>query len=263
MLDSLLQELKVLAILLAAALILILVDSRGFLNFPKGLIQDVTSPIQYGLYKSSLAVGKQFEFIFLARRAAQENKALTEQLASALSDNAQLRRSLAEAQAEVDQQNTLAPKSFTLIPARPIGISRYLTIDKGSDDGFKVGMPVVYKDNYIGEITSLSSKKSDILLSSDPDSKISAYVADKDGKAQGVLTGQFGSEALMDEILHQEPVQVGDLVYSQGTESNIPRGLVLGSVSRVLGKDTDVFKQAIVKPVFDITNLDLVFVITD
>ncbi len=222
----------------------------------------MTSPIQYGLYKSSRGITKQFEFIILTRKVSQENKALTEQLAQVLSENANLRKKLNETQAFADQQ-VLSAQTFNLVATRPIGMTRYLILDKGSDDGFKVGLPVVYKDSYLGKINFVSAKRSEVMLSSDPDSHIAAYVADNNGKAKGVLNGQFGSEMVLDKILHEEPLTENDLVYSEGSELEIPRGLVLGQVSQVLGKDNGVFKQAKIKPMFDLANLDVVFVIKD
>ena len=221
----------------------------------------MTIPVQYGLYRSSLAVGNQFRFIFFARRAVQEYKALTEQMATLLSENSQLRKKLSETEAQLQQQNTLSPQEFNLISARPIGISRYLIIDRGSDDGIAVNQAVLYKDTYLGKIKEVSSKKSKVLLSSDPDSKISGFASNQSGQAKGILVGQFGSEQVLEKILHQEPIQKNDLVYTEGTEEQIPRGLILGKVEDVIVKDNEVFKQAKVKPVFDITSLDVVFIV--
>ena len=186
---------------------------------------------------------------------------MTEQLATLLSENSQLRKKLLETEAQLQQQNSLNPQEFDLTSARPIGINRFLLIDKGTDDGLAVNQAVIYKDNYLGKIVEVSSKKSKVLLSSDPDSKISSYAANEVGKAKGILTGQFGSELLLDKILHQEQIKKDDLVYTEGTEEEIPRGLVIGKVEEVIVKDTDVFKQAKVLPVFDIRNLDVVFVV--
>lgn len=263
MFESLLSDAKSFIFLVILALILTLVDSLGFLNLPKSFVQYITTPIQYGLYKTSNNVIKQFDFIILARRAAQENKALKEQLAQILSDNAQLKKKLAETEGFLNQQNALNPQTFTLAAARPVGITRYLLIDKGSDDGLKINQAVIYKDNFIGKIKEVSPKKASVMLTTDPDSKISAYISSNEGRAKGVLLGQFGSEILFDKILHEEPVKVGDLVYTEGTEVEIPRGLVLGQVFEVNSNDNGVFKQAKVKSVFDTSDLDVVFVITN
>jgi len=254
---------KIFFLLTLASIILIFFDSFRFFDIPKSLLQNVTVPVQFGLYKSSQAVGRQFEFVLLARKSFQENKALNEQLAQVLSENADLRRRLAETQGFLDQQKSLDPRTYDLVPARPISISRYLIIDKGSSDGLKVGQPVVYKDTYVGQIKDISPKSSSVIFPSDPDSKLAAFVSSKDGRARGILSGQFGSDMLMDKVLHSEPVKQGDLVYSEGTEGNLPRGLVLGQVSDVMDRPNEIFKQAKVKSVFNISDLDIVFVITN
>ncbi len=261
--DAVFSDIRVFASTILISLLLLLFDSVGVFNFPKSLIQSLTSPIQYGLYKTSLGARRQFDFIFVARRTSQENKALTEQLAQVLSENAQIRKKLAETQGFVEQQKSLDPQTYNMVPARPIGVSRYLLIDKGSADGLKLGQTVVYKDNYIGRIKEINPKKSVVTLASDPDSKIAAFSSSIIGKARGVLIGQFGSEMLLDKILHQEVIAVNDLVYSEGTELEIPRGLVIGRVSEVDNRDNEIFKQAKVKPVFDLGSLDIVFVITN
>jgi cell shape-determining protein MreC len=50
-------------------------------------------------------------------------------------------------------------------------------------------------------------------------------------------------------------------VYSEGQESEIPRGLVLGQVAQVIEKDNEIFKSAKIKPVFDIADLEVIFII--
>jgi rod shape-determining protein MreC len=256
-------DLRLFVTFISASILLFILDYFGALNLPRSGVQMVAAPIQYGLYKTSLGVGRQFEFIILSRRASQENKALGEQLAQVLSENAQLRKKMAETQAFEDQQKMLSSQTFTYKAARPIGYTRYLLIDKGSDDGLKVGQSVVYKDNFIGQIKEVSPKKSQVMLPMDPDSHIAAFSSNEQGKAKGVLDGRYGSEMLLNKVLHEENIVKDELVYSEGTEVDIPRGLILGQVSEVLEKDNEVFKQAKVKPVFDVGNLEVVFVITN
>lgn len=263
MLAALLSNSRLFLLLTVTSLILLLTDNWGVLQFPKSVLQRVTIPIQYGLYKTNISLAKQFEFIILARRSAQEQKALREQLAQVLSENANLRKKLAEQESLLKQSQALNPETFQLLAARPIGISRFLLIDRGSEDGLKIGQAVVYRDNFLGEIKEVSAKKAQVRLTSDPDSRISAFVANPNGRARGVLSGQFGSEMSLEKILHQEPVSVNDLVYSEGSELAIPRGLILGMVTQVIDRDDQLFKTALVKPMFEVTSLDVVFVITE
>lgn len=261
MVKLLLNDIKLFLTLILVSALLILLDHLKMLNFPKSFIQTISVPIQYGLYKTSLNVSKQFEFVLSGRNASQKNKALNEQLALVLSENANLRKKLSEAQAFLSQEKSLDEEVFNLIPARPIGFSRFLIIDKGSEDGVRQNQAVVFKDNFIGLVKQVDPKKSKVTLASDPDSRISAFSQSDSGRAKGILLGQFGSEMLLDKILHEEPVAVFDLIYSAGQELEIPRGLILGQVTGVIEKETQVFKQAKVKPVFDIADLDVVFIV--
>lgn len=256
------SSLKQFLILLFISVIISLLDFKNLLVLPKASLQYLSSPIQYGLYKSSLIVTRQLDFIINARTAAKEKLALREQLAQILSENANLRRQLSETQAYLDQSKALDPQIYTYLPARPIGLSRYLKIDKGSEIGIKPGQAVVYKDNLLGEVIRVTPNQAEVLLISDPDSRIAAFSSNENGKAKGVLSGEFGSQMLLDKILHAELIAPKDLVYSEGTEGKFPRGLILGQVTSIDEKPNEVFKQAKVQPVFDLRDLDLIFVLT-
>lgn len=250
------------SVLVLLSLFLAVSDTTRLLDPPKALVQSITGPIQLGLYQIANDARRQLGFVFLARRASQEKAALEQQLAQVLSENAQLRKKMSELQAFSAQRDALSPSNFNLLPARPLGLATYLYIDRGETDGVKVGQVVVFRDTMLGRVVSAGPKKSAVQLLTDPNSHLAAFSQSSDGgKARGVLSGQFESEMLLDKILHQEPVMVGDLVYSEGSEVDIPRGLVLGTVSQVVNQDNQLFKQAKVRPVFDVTNLDLVFVV--
>lgn len=223
----------------------------------------ITNPISFGIYNTNQKLGKQFHFILQARFAAQENKALKEQTGQLFAENATLRKRLAETEAMLSQEKHLDPSNYNLFPVRPAGLGRYLKIDKGLTSGIRVGQAVVINDNFVGKIISVSSGASNVQLLTDPDSKVSAFSQNKDGKAKGVLIGQFGTDILLDKILHEEKINAGDIVYSEGLEEFLPRGLILGKVTQVLERENEIFKQAKVQPVFDIRDLELVFVIVE
>lgn len=238
-------------------------DSLGLLSLPKSSLATLTNPISEVLFKFRQTVSSQFYFISEARFAAQENKALRSQLADLFSENAELRSNLRELQTLIDQQNSLDLRTYNLTVARPIGLTRYLLIDKGSLDNIKVGQAVVFKNNLIGKIFSVSQRRANVQLISDPDFKISAFSLNQQGRAKGLIIGQFGTHLLMDKILHEEEIKPGDLVYSEGLEANLPRGLILGKVVAVNEVKNEVFKKAQVEPIFTISDLELVFIIGD
>lgn len=261
--SKVIPELKLFLFLIFLSLTIFFVDSLNLLNWPKKLTFYITNPVSFGIYNTNQKLARQFHFIFAARFAVQENKALKEQTGKLLAENAELRKKLLESNALLTQEKYLESVTFNLLPARPLGLSRYLKIDKGSSSGIKKGQAVVFESNYIGKIKNVSAKGANIELLTDPESKVSAFSLNKEGKAKGILLGQFGTELILDKILHEETIESGDLVYSEGLEEFLPRGLILGRVSQVLTRENEVFKQAKIDPIFDIGDLDLVFVILE
>lgn len=261
--ERIIPDIKVLLILIFFSLLIFILDTIKLLNLPKQALFYITNPISFGIYHTSKNISKQFYFIFSARFAAQENKALKEQVGQLFAENANLRKQLAETQALVSQGKALDPATYNLLPARPIGLGRYLKIDKGSSLGVQVGQAVVFEDNFVGKIEAVSSQTSSVQLLTDPDLKVAAFSQNKEGKAKGVLIGQFGTDILLDKILHEEKINIGDLVYSEGLEGFLPRGLILGKVTQVIDQENQVFKQAKVQSIFDIRDLDLVFVMEE
>lgn len=261
--DRILPHFQTFLILIVLSILILILDIFQLLSLPKSFLSYLTNPISFGLYQTNQRVGRQFSFLYNLRISSRENKALKEQIGQLLSENARLRKQLSETEGMLSQEKHLDPTTYNLLPARPIGISRYLKIDKGVSSGVKSGEAVVFNDNYIGKIVTVGEKSANIQLLTDPDSKVAAFSQGLEGKAKGVLVGQFGSEILFDKILHEEKINNGDLVYSEGTEGFLPRGLILGKVSQVSEQETQIFKQAKVQPNFDIRDLELVFVIAE
>ncbi len=261
--ERVIPNLKLFFILIFLSFAIFILDLNKFLAAPKGILSFVANPISSVFYQTGKKIGRQFYFVFQSRFAAQENKALKEQNGQLLSENALLRKKLAESEALISQEKHLDSTIYNMIPAHPIGIGRYLKIDKGISSGVKSGQAVVFNDNYVGKIVQVSEKASSVQFLKDPDSKVAAFSQGLEGKAKGVLIGQFGSDLMFDKILHEEKIKIGDLVYSEGTEGYLPRGLILGKVIQVMERENEVFKQAKVQLNFDVRDLELVFVIAE
>lgn len=258
---SLFGNARLFLLLCTVSLSLIFLDRINFLNLPKSAVQTVTIPIQYGVYKSGRLFLSQADFIFVARSLWNENIALKKQLIEVLLENAALQKKVFESSALISQKEAIDSQTYNLLPARIIAIDRFVSLDKGSTDGVSVGAPVIFKETFLGQVVSVSSKTSQVLTPFAPDSKIAVFSQSKEGRARGILVGQFGVEFLMDKILHQEVIAEGDLVYSEGTEGKLPRGLILGKVSKVIDKQNEVFKSARVSPLYKMEDLNLVFII--
>lgn len=159
--------------------------------------------------------------------------------------------------------------SYKTIPARIIGRSpstwhKQVIIDKGSNQGIKVGRGVVTERGVIGQIQKVSPFSSVIQLVYNPDWRMGVKIARLD--QYGVLSGNYPDHAFLQFITVDSDVQVGDEIVTSGVcidtdncpyPENFPVARVI-SVS----KDPNVV-DLVVKVEFgeDLTRLKEVFVL--
>ena len=66
----------------------------------------------------------------------------------------------------------------------------------------------------------------------------------------------------MDFIAQDEEISTGDLVISSGLEENIPRGLVIGEVSKINSDSNEIWKSVVIEPLVDFDDLIIVSVLS-
>lgn len=141
-------------------------------------------------------------------------------------------------------------------------INSYI-LDKGSDDGIKIGQVVVAMDGIaVGKIRQVFSKESELLLLSDNQSAIAAVIQNKE-TSQGIVEGQYGISMKMNLIPQNEKINHGDMVITSGIEQNIPRGLFIGQVDKVETNVNELFQSAVIYPAIDYKKLNIVMVIVE
>ena len=112
--DRVIPNLRLFLILVSISILFLIFDHYHLLIFPQRLVSYITNPISFGLYQTNKNIGSQFGFAFTLRASSQENKALKEQLGLLLSENARIRKQLAETQSVVSQQKYLDPSTYNL-----------------------------------------------------------------------------------------------------------------------------------------------------
>ena len=165
-----------------------------------------------------------------------------------------------ENQALRKQLEAPLPASMTFLPAKTLGLTRYLTIDKGEKDGVKPGMLVVSENILVGKIARVTSATADILLPTDPDSKIPAKTLKT--QARGLVIGQFGTQAILDRVVQAETLAVDDLVVTIG-EGGYGRDLLIGKINKINKIEVEPFQKATINPLVNYNQLDNVFVIME
>ena len=80
-------------------------------------------------------------------------------------------------------------------------------------------------------------------------------------KSQGVVIGEHGLSLKMELIGQNEVVKEGETVVTSGLEPTIPRGLVIGKISRVLAEPNSFFQTAFIQSLVKVDSLVVVSVL--
>ena len=108
-------------------------------------------------------------------------------------------------------------------------------LNKGSNSGFKKGMPVLDGLYLIGRITEVNYLSSRVLLINDLNSKIPVII-EPEGY-QAIMAGTGDDKALLDYLPTKNQVENGNVVYTSGSDGIFNRGIPIGKIQTV--DDTD------------------------
>ncbi len=153
------------------------------------------------------------------------------------------------------------------VGARVIGIRlgtvgrQLLTVDRGSDDGLAVMMPVVVAEGVVGRIHAVAAGTADVLVLTDLNSSIAVRVDRTRARANVRGLGKTDL-CRLDYALRTEDVIEGDPLVTSGTDGIFPRGLPVGKATQLDRRAHGLFQDARVIPAVDVTRLEEVLVIT-
>jgi rod shape-determining protein MreC len=107
-------------------------------------------------------------------------------------------------------------------------------IDKGSDDGLAVGMPVVTGAGLVGRLTQVTGSRSVVQLISDPDFELGIRLARSGEVGIGHGTGE-GEPFVVDEGINlSTEVRDRETISTSGlARSNFPGDIPIGRVARI------------------------------
>ena len=202
---------------------------------------------------------------FYLRGVRAENRQLKEQIEQMRLEQVRLSEDAAQARR---LQNLLAFKEQFIaktVAAQVIGssgsdLSRIVYIDKGEDSGIKRDMAVMTADGIVGKVLLVYPSESQVLLISDQSSGVGAIL--EKSRLQGVLRGAPNGEVTLERVMSDEQVQPGETVLTSGGDQIFPKGLAIGSVTKVApGKD--LFLNIKIKPAADLSKLEEVLVLVE
>ena len=137
-----------------------------------------------------------------------------------------------------------------VIARPPTGEYRILVLDKGAKDGVRQKMAVVSPKGLVGHVVQTARYASKTLLITDANSSVPAIV--QRTRANTIVKGQSSGTLKLKFLQRNEDVAFGDVVVTSGLGGIFPKGIVIGTVSRVTKEDFGVYQDAEVSPDVDL-----------
>lgn len=234
-------------------------------NFVDRTVLRVATPLQAGLTWLLGGADDALEGYVALRGAHEEARECRTQLSQAHAEvnalreagaeNARLKAVLGYVEESVDHE----------VVARVIGLNpspqfQSLRLNRGEDDGVRVGMPVVTPDGVVGQIVRAVGTSSDVMLLTDPASRIGGVVQRTRVRATVIGTGD-GHRLSLDFVRREDDVRDGDVVVTAGTDGVFPRGMRLGTVSGMQRPPVGMFLRANVEPAVELARVEEVLVV--
>jgi len=142
-----------------------------------------------------------------------------------------------------------------------------LQVDRGSEDGVRVNMPVVNAVGLIGKTIAVTKGEARVLLLTDPNCKASALL--QNSREPGIVSGVESAWTVeprcqMTFVDRAAKIKTGEAVITSGLGGVFPKGIPIGTVVRArLNPQTGMYQDIEIKPAVDFHKLEEVLVIVE
>src|SRR3989344_495938 len=242
-----LKNLRLSLILLAAIILLIFLHYLNITTPIENFLINIFAPGQKTIYSFGTKINKVYSNLTSRGDLVAQNEKLSQDLSNTLAENSKLKVRISELEAMANQQNFLKEFNYSGAFARVIGKNptpnlQALILDQGSKSGILEGSAVIANNGIlIGKIFEVKKNSSQVILVTDAKSRIAAMI-ENEKQTKGIVIGEHGLSLKMDLIPQADEIKIGQTVSTSGLEANIPRGLVIGQVSRIIKEPNDFFQ---------------------
>lgn len=254
---------------LAVGILLIFLYFVGWLYPLERFFQIALNPLAGKFYDWGSGVSQVWSEQANRHDIIQENEELKDRLAASVREEVDYKKLEQENQVLRDflgfmERNEYDYKMANIISRGEIsgeGNYGYYVIDKGSDEGLKIGLAVVdSRGAVVGKVSEVKNNSARVLTVTNKNCKFAASIIGQEN-TNGLIYGDLGLTTKMSFIPQAVAVAPGDSVVSSGLEEDIPNGLVIGEVIEVNKESNEVWQEAVIEPSADFDNIKIVSVV--
>src|SRR5580700_9870290 len=202
---------------------------------------------------------------FFLRGVRAENRRLNKEIEEMRLQEVRMKEDAAQAQRlqslfAFKEQFIVKPLAAQVIGSSGSDLSRSIYIDKGSNEGVAQDMAVITAGGIVGKVLRVFPTSSQVLMINDQSSGVGAML--EKSRLQGVVRGTPNGELVMERVMSDEQVAAGETLLSSGGDQIFPKGLPLGTVSKV-SPGKEMFLNIHVKPAADLSRVEEVLVVIE
>lgn len=261
------QLLTLVLVFIVTALALLLLDQRNLLGPVKSVVE---RPI-FAVSQQLMNVGKGLTNFTDRFGNVTEIRAENDRLQA---ENDQLRSAAARVKElelenkQLTEQANFAVKfpEYKSVPARVIGrdpalVQKVLVLDRGGEDGIKMGMPVVSPNFLIGIVTEVQPHQCKVRLIIDQDMQIGVLLQEE--RAAGIMYGRWqqGGRLQVEHIGRDVTINPRAIVVTSNWTLHVPQGIPVGFVTKVIRDEQTDTQRLEVVPYVNFDSLETVSVV--
>jgi rod shape-determining protein MreC len=256
----------VLLVLVLTAITLVTIDARGSgggaLGQVRSKAQDVFGPVQDATHSALRPVGDFFTGVVHYGDVKRENTRLRDQLAALRGQQDQAAAAQRELQLLLDQQHLGFVGEIPTVAAEVVDTSSSnfelsVQVNRGTDNGVAVGMPVVGSAGLVGRVVEVSAGRATVLLLTDPTFSVGVRLPTGDtGVADG--TGR-DSPMRVDLVGPAVKLTPGQVLVTSGLQlARFPQDIPVGVVKTVKSAPGALQQDVTLDPAVDLGRLEFV-----
>jgi rod shape-determining protein MreC len=226
-------------------------------------VMTIFSPVPKAVNWIGSSTSDMFHGYLDMRRSVNENLQLHRQVATLTSENLKLRQSATDMRRLRSLLGYSEQLNFQTSMAQAImldtsGRFKSIVIDRGSNDSIEVNDAVVNANGLIGRVVLTTKDLSKVQLVTDSNCSVGALI--ERTRRQGVVRGDGGFGAEMNDVPSLADVVAGDRVLTAGIDGIYPKGIPLGVVTKA-DSGKSLFKSITVQPAVDFSAIEEVIVV--
>lgn len=261
------KKLKTLFLISAITIFTIILHYIGWLAPIENFFRNILNPGSQAFYSLSVQINDEAEEFTDIDKLKQAYIKIRSELAETKVDNVNYKLlevenySLRELLNFYEKNQIYKHVGADVIGKNVDPISNTIILNRGTRDGVAIGNPVITNNGIlIGKISKAEESSSIVRLINDNQSRIAATIMNGE-KSLGIIEGGYDISVRMNFIPQNETISIGDTVITSGLESEIPYGLIIGTLESIEKEAYQPFQKAIVSPLVDLESLQVVSII--